>query len=298
MIDTIVKTAMLDHTLFEGLAHAWRTHDTGKPIITDALGTTLTYRKLILGAQVLSRKLEAGTAVGENIGVLLPNSAGVAVVLMALQTIGRVPAMLNFSAGAVNVLAAMKAAQVKTVLTSRAFIEKGKLDKLVSAIGAEASLVYLEDVRTTVGIADKIKGLLAGTAPRVSRSSQRSRRDPVHLGLGRHAEGRRAVPPQHPRQRRAGAGAGRCQRQRQGVQRAAGVPLVRPDRRVDDAAARRHPDLHVSVAAALSHRSGADLPDRRDHPVRHRHVPDRLRPLGACRTTSTPCGSCSPARKP
>ncbi len=172
MIDTIVKTAMLDHTLFEGLAHAWRTHDTGKPIITDALGTSLTYRKLLLGAQVLSHKLEAGTAVGENIGVLLPNSAGVAVVLMALQTIGRVPAMLNFSAGAVSVLAAMKAAQVKTVLTSRAFIEKGKLDKLVSAIGAEASLVYLEDIRTSVGIADKIKGLLYGTAPRVNRSSQ------------------------------------------------------------------------------------------------------------------------------
>ena len=145
------------------------THDTGKPIIEDPLGTTLTYRKLILGAQVLSHKLETGTAVGENIGVLLPNSAGVAVVLMALQTIGRVPAMLNFSAGAVSVLAAMKAAQVKTVLTSRAFIEKGKLDKLVGAIGAEASVVYLEDIRATVGIADKINGLLAGSTPRVAR---------------------------------------------------------------------------------------------------------------------------------
>ncbi len=172
MIDTIVKTAMLDQTLFEGLAHAYRTHDTGKPIITDALGTSLTYRKLILGAQVLSHKLEASTAVGENIGVLLPNSAGVAVVLMALQTIGRVPAMLNFSAGAVSVLAAMKAAQVKTVLTSRTFIEKGKLDKLISAIGAEAALVCLEDVRGSVGIGDKLKGLLDGTAPRVKRSSQ------------------------------------------------------------------------------------------------------------------------------
>src|SRR5205085_7446453 len=122
MIDAIVKNAMLDQTLFQGLVHAYKVHDTGKPIIADALGTSLTYRKLILGAQVLSHKLEAGTSVGDNVGVLLPNSAGVAVVLMALQTIGRVPAMLNFSAGSVSVLAAMKAAQVKTVLTSRAFI--------------------------------------------------------------------------------------------------------------------------------------------------------------------------------
>ena len=151
--------------------HARRDRDTGKPIIEDALGTSLTYRKMILGAQVLSRKLENGTLAGENVGVLLPNSAGVAVVFMALQTIGRVPAMLNFSAGPVNVLAAMQAAQVKTVLTSKAFIEKGKLDKLISAIAGQASVVYLEDVRAGIGSLDKVRGLLAGSAPRVARKA-------------------------------------------------------------------------------------------------------------------------------
>ena len=171
MIDAMVKNAMMDHTLFEALAHAHRDRDTGKPIIEDALGTSLTYRKMILGAQVLSRKLENGTTAGENVGVLLPNSAGVAVVFMALQTIGRVPAMLNFSAGPVNVLAAMQAAQVKTVLTSKAFIEKGKLDKLISAIAGQASVVYLEDVRAGIGSLDKVRGLLAGSAPRVARKA-------------------------------------------------------------------------------------------------------------------------------
>ena len=231
MIDAMVKNAMLDHTLFEALAHAHRDRDTGKPIIEDALGTRLTYRKLILGAQVLSRKLENGTAAGENVGVLLPNSAGVAVVFMALQSIGRVPAMLNFSAGPVNVLAAMQAAQVKTVLTSKAFIEKGKLDKLVAAIAGQASVVYLEDVRAAIGALDKVRGLLAGTAPRVARKADDPAVDPVHVRVGRHAQGRRALPSQHPRQCGAGAGARRCQRQRQGVQRAAGVPLLRPDGR-------------------------------------------------------------------
>jgi acyl-[acyl-carrier-protein]-phospholipid O-acyltransferase/long-chain-fatty-acid--[acyl-carrier-protein] ligase len=171
MIDAIVKTAMLDHTLFEGLVHAHRDRDTGKVIIEDPLGTKLTYRRLILGAQVLSRKLESGTSIGENVGLLLPNSVGVAVVFMALQSIGRVPAMLNFSAGPVNVLAAMKAAQVRTVLTSKAFIEKGKLDKLISAIVEEAKVVYLEDIRATIGLADKVSGLLDGTRPRVARDA-------------------------------------------------------------------------------------------------------------------------------
>src|SRR5258707_9105409 len=171
MIDAMVKNAMLDHTLFEGLAHAYRDRDSGKPIIEDALGTKLAYRKLIIGAQVLSRRLTRQTEVGENVAVLLPNSVGVAVVFMALQSIGRVPAMLNFSAGPVSVLAAMKAAQVKTVLTSKAFIDKGKLDKLIAAISAEAKIVYLEDVRSSIGIADKVRGLLAGAAARVARSA-------------------------------------------------------------------------------------------------------------------------------
>ena len=171
MIDAIVKTAMLDQTLFESLAHSYRDRDTGKVIIEDALGTKLTYRKLILGAQVLSRKLENGTTIGENVGVLLPNSAGVVVTFMALQSIGRVPAMLNFSAGPVNVLAAMKAAQVKTVLTSKDFITKGKLDKLIAAIIPEARVVYLEDVRASIGLLNKIEGLADGTAPRVARAA-------------------------------------------------------------------------------------------------------------------------------
>jgi acyl-[acyl-carrier-protein]-phospholipid O-acyltransferase / long-chain-fatty-acid--[acyl-carrier-protein] ligase len=171
MIDAMVKNSMLEQTLFQGLAHAYRDRDTGKPIIQDALGTSLTYRKLILGAQVLSRKLEQGTSVGENVGVLLPNSAGVAVVFMALQTIGRVPAMLNFSAGPSNVQAAMKAAQIKTVLTSKSFVEKGKLDKLIAAIASDAKIVYLEDVRASIGLADKVAGLLAGVEPRVAREA-------------------------------------------------------------------------------------------------------------------------------
>ena len=189
MIDAMVKNAMLDQTLFEGLAHAHRDRDTGKPIIEDALGTSLTYRKLILGAQVLSRKLEQGTSIGENVGMLLPNSAGVAVVFMALQTIGRVPAMLNFSAGISNVLAAMKAAQVRTVLTSKAFVEKGKLDKLVAAIAGEARVVYLEDIRAGIGFADKLAGLLAGICAPSCAQRRRSGGRAVHLRIGGDAQG-------------------------------------------------------------------------------------------------------------
>ena len=171
MVDTVVRTTMLDQTLFQGLVQAYRHHGTGRPILEDALGTRLTYRKLILGAQLLSRKLSEDTMVGENVGVLLPNSAAVIVTFMALQTIGRVPAMLNFASGPLNIQAAVKAAQITTVLTSRDFIAKGRLEKLITAIRDRVRIVYLEDVRKSLSLFDKLAAVAAGTTPRVARAA-------------------------------------------------------------------------------------------------------------------------------
>lgn len=163
MTDTAVMTAPIDMTLFEALDLAYRTRDTGRPAIEDPLGTKLSYKKLITGAQVLGAKIAPLAKQGEAVGVLLPNSAGVAVTFFALQAIGRVAAMLNFTAGAKNVTAACTAANVKVVLTSRVFVEKGHLESLVEAISQQAKIVYLEDVRATITFADKVKGLLAGS---------------------------------------------------------------------------------------------------------------------------------------
>src|SRR5262249_33077865 len=74
-----------------------------------------------------------------------------------------------FTAGLNNILAACRAAEVSTIVTSRAFIEKGKLDALAGQLAKELRLVYLEDVRAEVGFADKIRGLLAAKKPLVAR---------------------------------------------------------------------------------------------------------------------------------
>src|SRR5690606_27400184 len=158
MIDTAVASARIDRTLFEALVEAKATRDTGKPIVSDALGTKLSYRKLILAAQVLGRKLEPMTPAGAAVGVMLPNSAGVAVTFFALQSIGRVPAMINHTAGPQNVLSACRAANVEVVLTSRVFVEKARLGDLVERLSLGVKVVYLEDIRAKITLADKIAG--------------------------------------------------------------------------------------------------------------------------------------------
>ena len=165
MTDCAVLTTPIDQTLLEALVLARKTRDTGRTAVEDPLGTKLSYKKLITSAQVLGAKITPLAPVGAAIGVLLPNTASVAVTFFALQSIGRVAAMLNFTAGPANVASACKAAKVDVVLTSRTFVEKGHLEPIIAALETNSRIVYLEDVRATISFADKIKGLLAGGKP-------------------------------------------------------------------------------------------------------------------------------------
>ncbi len=169
MTETAVRSMFHEGTLFEALSDAMTTRDAGKPIVEDAMGAQLTYRQLIRAAQVLGRKLEPLAKERENVGVMLPNSAGAAVTFFALQSIARVPAMLNFTAGAASLESCCRAAEVRTVLTSRAFIEKAQLDDVIEQISRDRQIIYLEDVKESVTLTDKIHGLIRGSAPRVAQ---------------------------------------------------------------------------------------------------------------------------------
>jgi acyl-[acyl-carrier-protein]-phospholipid O-acyltransferase/long-chain-fatty-acid--[acyl-carrier-protein] ligase len=75
--------------------------------------------------------------------------------------------MINFTAGAANILSACRAAEVHTLITSRAFVEKGRLGPLVEAIAGRVSIAYLEDMRAEVGVVDKLRGLVEWRRPLV-----------------------------------------------------------------------------------------------------------------------------------
>ncbi|WP_132251872.1 acyl-[ACP]--phospholipid O-acyltransferase [Methylobacterium segetis] len=169
MSDLVFRTADIDRGLMEALIEAGDRHGWRRRAVEDPIGGTLSYGRLVMGANILARKLMPLAPVGRPVGVMLPNANGAAVTFFALASAGRVPAMINFSAGPANILSACKAAEVRTVLTSRAFIEKGRLSGLVEAIRGEVEILYLEDVRATVTLGDKIRGFLGPRKPLVAR---------------------------------------------------------------------------------------------------------------------------------
>ena len=169
MSNLVFRTTSTDRTVFEALLEAANQHGMKRVAVEDPVAGTLTYKKLLLGAAVLGRKLMPMAPEGAAIGLMLPNANGAAVTLMALMSTGRVPAMINFTAGPANILAACKAARLDTILTSRAFVEKGKLDALVAALEREIKIVYLDDIRPTITLGDKLRGLLEYKKPLVQR---------------------------------------------------------------------------------------------------------------------------------
>lgn len=129
-------------------------------ILEDSTLQTLTYRKLMVGASVLADALRGGVAGGgERVGLLLPNVNATPVVLLALWSLGKVPAMLNFSAGTSTMLACAELAGLKHIVTSRAFLERAKL-AADDFLKAGIRVIYLEDVRIRITKFRKFLALL------------------------------------------------------------------------------------------------------------------------------------------
>jgi acyl-[acyl-carrier-protein]-phospholipid O-acyltransferase/long-chain-fatty-acid--[acyl-carrier-protein] ligase len=171
MSEAVFRTSFLNVTIPEALIAASRRYSAGHVVLEDSTSGKLTYRKTLAGVAILGRKLMALAPEGGVLGVMLPTSTGAALTLLGLMSAGRIPAMINFTAGARNILAACSAAGITTILTSRAFIEKAQLADLVETMAQHVKLVWLEDVRKEIGLVERLRGLIAGHRPLVRRAA-------------------------------------------------------------------------------------------------------------------------------
>jgi acyl-[acyl-carrier-protein]-phospholipid O-acyltransferase/long-chain-fatty-acid--[acyl-carrier-protein] ligase len=160
-------------SVFDALVEARQTFGAKKPILEDQERNPLSYTDLIRAAFALGRKIAAFTKPGERVGVMLPASSASVVTFFALHAFGRVPAMLNFTAGIRNLKAACELAGIKRVLTSHRFVEQGKLHDLVDALETLTTVTYLEDVRGTIGLPDKLFAAAAGAFPKQFRAASK-----------------------------------------------------------------------------------------------------------------------------
>ncbi|GHU00022.1 hypothetical protein FACS1894154_08340 [Betaproteobacteria bacterium] len=125
-------------------------------VLEDIKQVEYSYQDLLKMALVLGRLAGRITRPDERVGLLLPNLAPTLGLFLGLVSQRRVPAMLNYTAGVDGMQAACTAAQIRTLITSRAFVEQARLgDKLAALQGLER-IVYLEDLRASMRFTDKL----------------------------------------------------------------------------------------------------------------------------------------------
>src|ERR1043166_385156 len=124
-------------------------------VLEDFSRQPLNYRRLLTGADLLAGRLDTVLPrASQRVGVLLPNVVATPTVLLSLWSLGKIPAILNFSTGPATMLACAKLAGLQHIATSRSFVERAKLD-LKSLLEAGIEIVYLDDLRAQISSSQK-----------------------------------------------------------------------------------------------------------------------------------------------
>ncbi|WP_417409820.1 AMP-binding protein [Hoeflea sp.] len=156
----------LERGLFLAFRDACDTYGKAGAVLEDALGGKLTYKRTLIGARALAARFEKISEPGEALGILLPNSNAVIVTFLAIQSAGRVAAMLNYTAGPAALVSALSTAKIRTVLASRAFVEKAGLEAPVAAIeNAGVTIIWLEELRESISRVEKASAFVNWRRP-------------------------------------------------------------------------------------------------------------------------------------
>ena len=145
---------MLLHQQFVRIA---KQYEKKLAIIDRTLHRRITYRRALIGALLLTKKFQKYPP--GFLGIMLPNSAGSVLSILATLMSGRVPVMINYSTGATaNCEFAQKKCDFKTIITSKALCEKINCGKI-------EGMIYLEDIMKSISVIDKVKAVIIAGLP-------------------------------------------------------------------------------------------------------------------------------------
>jgi acyl-[acyl-carrier-protein]-phospholipid O-acyltransferase/long-chain-fatty-acid--[acyl-carrier-protein] ligase len=148
------------HPLHREFIHAMRRHPF-RFAMADQQRPHVSSLQALIGSIVLARALRPHWEDQRLVGILLPPTVAGALVNVAALLCGKTSVNLNYTVGKSGLEAAVRVASLRTIVTSRAFVDKAKLD-----LPDGPSIIWLEDVAHTIGTGQKLlAGLLAVCAP-------------------------------------------------------------------------------------------------------------------------------------
>ena len=161
-------------TLYSGLLDIMSVYGRSRRVVEDVKQIEYSYGDLLKMTLALGRLVAKHSEPDECVGILMPNMAATVCMMIGAGAQGRIPAMLNYKAGAAGMQDACTAAKIRTIFASRAFIEQAKLEADIAAIQG-IDILYLEDLRPAMGLGDKLWVLFGMMFPRMMER----RSDPI-----------------------------------------------------------------------------------------------------------------------
>lgn len=155
IMQEMIFSSQPKQTLYSAFLDAMEIFGRRRNLLEDMKQVEYTYNDLLKMILALGRLVAHETAENERIGILMPNVAPTLGLIFGMSALRRIPAMLNYTAGSDGLQVACVAAQIRTIVASRAFVEQAKLaDKLATLKGVR--IIYLEDLRKQMGLLDKL----------------------------------------------------------------------------------------------------------------------------------------------
>ena len=157
IMQEMLFTSQARSTLFSAFCNAMELHGRYHTIVEDIRRKPYNYQDLLKTSLMLSRLVLKKTLLPSRakVGILLPNLMPSVALFLGLSAQGRIPAMLNYTAGAHGLRSACIAAEIDVIVSSRTFVEQARLTQVLAQLYG-IKLLYLEDLRATISLQDKL----------------------------------------------------------------------------------------------------------------------------------------------
>ncbi len=160
MTELSYKGHNLDVSILESLVRSIKVIGKNKIIAEDHERAKINYKNFYLKANALGGGMHKEFPNEKNIALMMPNSLAAAVAFFGLHFYKHIPAMINFSSGPDAVVIACQTVLIKSLITSRKFIQVAELGHLIEALEkANIRILYLEDISKKISLFTKIKAV-------------------------------------------------------------------------------------------------------------------------------------------
>lgn len=145
-----------------------------RKVILEEKKQKMTYKDFLKACYVFAQKMKGMFQEGEVVGTFLPTSIGHTIALFSMFKLGVTPALLNITHGQKTLIHCIETANIKRIVTSKVFLQKGGMEEVIKHIKEECEIeiLYLEDLKQELTNAEKIKGVADLTVGKKSESTK------------------------------------------------------------------------------------------------------------------------------